>query len=128
MAFISTPDDPPPESAGHLAYVLWIAQDCHGIEWATPESAIDHDLDILGDDLVDFIEKLEARYGEWVWEWPWQRFAELNEGLSLLFPLMALWQLVSWPFRGRFTYPSRFERLELQHIAKVLEAGQWIEP
>ena len=82
----------------------------------------------MGDDLVDFVERLEERFGSWVWEWPWQRFTQLSEGLSLLFPFMLLWQLVTWPIRGSFSYPSAYERLELGHIATVLEAGEWIEP
>lgn len=128
MVLFSTPDPPPPECDGHLAYVMWIARESHGLTWAEPQSAFEQDLRISGDDVDYFVEKLQERYGDWVWTWPWHRFAQLNEGLSALLPFMLVWQLVSWPLRGRFNYPSKFERLELAHIAKVLEAGEWIEP
>ncbi|MBS3928205.1 MAG: hypothetical protein KGZ65_07215 [Sphingomonadales bacterium] len=91
-------------------------------------SAIDQDIRIYGDDVTDLAEALAAEFGDQVWQWPWQRFAELNEGLSLLFPFMLVWQLLTWPVRGTFEYPSQFERLELGHIAKVIDAGQWLEP
>lgn len=99
-----------------------------GIKAVTAFMAIDQDLDLVGDDVVEFVETLANRFGEWVWEWPWHRFACLGEGLSIFFPLMVLWQLITWPFRGTFNYPSSYERLELQHIAKMIDAGKWIEP
>jgi len=128
MALFSTPDQPPPERDRHLAYVMWIARECHGLTLAEPQSTFEQDLRISGDDACDFVENLQQRYGEWVWRWPWQRFAQLNEGLSALFPLILIWQLFTWPFRGSFEYPSEFERLTLAHIANVLEHGEWIEP
>lgn len=128
MGLSSTPDAPPPDCDGHLAYVMWIARECHGLTWAEPYSAFEQDLRISGDDVDYFIENLENRYGDWVWTWPWQRFAQTNEGLSALFPVILIWQLATWPFRGSFEYPTKFERLELRHIAKILEAGEWVEP
>ena len=91
-------------------------------------SAIDQDIRISGGDVTDLAEALAAEFGDQVWQWPWQRFAELNEGLSLLFPFMLVWQLLTWPVRGSFEYSSPFERLELGHIAKVIDAGQWLDP
>ncbi len=128
MAFFSTPDDPPPESEGALAYVLWVARDCHGIEKAQPQMALEQELDIVGDDVDYFAQKLADRYGLWIYDWPWQRFTELNEGVSPLFPFVLVWQLATWPLRGSFSYPSQFERLELGHISRVIEAGEWIDP
>jgi len=128
MAFFSTPDDPPPESEGHLAYVLWIAHECHGITKATPASALKQDLGVYGDDVDYFALQIAERYGDWVADWPWTRFTELSEGVPITWPFRILWQILSWPFRGQFFYPDPHERLELQHIAKVLEAGEWIEP
>ena len=128
MAFFSTPDTPPTEEEGALAYVLWIAQEWHGIPEATARSTFKQELGIYGDDVDEFALKLAERYGEWVAEWPWHRFTELSEGVPLTWPFRMLWQLASWPFRGRFSYPEPHERLELGHIARVLEAGEWIEP
>lgn len=91
-------------------------------------SAIDQDIRISGDDVTELAEALAAEFGDQVWHWPWQRFAMLDEGLSLWFPIMLTWQLLTWPFRGTFEYPSSFERLELGHIAKVIDAGHWFDP
>lgn len=120
--------EPPSASEGALAYVLWVAREFQGCRKAQPGSAIEQDLDIVGDDIDDFALKLAERYGDWVAEWPWHRFSDLNEGVSPLFLFAVVWQLVSWPFRGRFSYPSQYERLELSHIATVLERGDWIDP
>ena len=91
-------------------------------------SAIDQDLRISGEDVTELAEALAAEFGEQVWKWPWQRFAQLSEGLSLWFPVLLVWQLLTWPARGSFGYPSPFERLKLGHIAKAIDAGHWLEP
>lgn len=113
-----------------LLHVRTIAAEISGIkvERLTDATAVDQDMDISGQDVTDFAEALADAFGEDVWNWPWQRFALLEEGLSLLFPFMLFWQLLTWPVRGRFSYPSPYERLELGHIAKVVDAGHWIEP
>lgn len=94
----------------------------------TEASAIDQDIGMSGGDVEDLAEAFATEFGDQVWQWPWQRFALLDEGLSLLFPFLLIWQLLTWPVRGSFSYPSRYERLELGHIAKVIEAGHWLEP
>jgi hypothetical protein len=98
------------------------------LEKLTANSAIDQDLRISGDDVTELAGALAKEFGEHVWQWPWQRFASLDEGLSPLFPFMLVWQLLSWPFRGSFEYPSPYERLELGHIAAVIDRGGWFEP
>ena len=110
--------------------VIAIAAKQTGIPLAkiSQRSAVDQDLEFSGDDVTEFVEALASEFGDQVWAWPWHRFAMLDEGLSLWFPLMLIWQLLSWPFRGRFSYPSPFERLELGHIAAVIEKGQWFDP
>lgn len=94
----------------------------------TAQSAIDQDVRIVGGDVEELAEALAKEYGDHVWQWPWQRFADLNEGLPLTFPLQFFKQLLTWPLRGRFEYPSPFERLELGHIAAVIDRGEWFEP
>ena len=91
-------------------------------------SAVDQDLQLSGDDVTEFAEALVLEFGDQVWAWPWQRFAQLDEGISILFPFMAIWQLLRWPITGRFSNPSPFERLELGHIAEVIEKGEWFDP
>jgi hypothetical protein len=98
------------------------------LEKLTAQSAIDQDIRIAGEDVTDLAQTLANRYGDQVWQWPWHRFALLDEGLSLWFPVMLIWQLISWPVRGSFEYPSLYERLELGHIAAVIEKGKWFEP
>jgi len=91
-------------------------------------SAIDQDIRISGGDVEDLAEALAGEFGDHVWQWPWHRFALLDEGVSPLFPFQLVWQLLTWPVRGTFSHPSPYERLELRHIAKVIEAGHWLEP
>jgi hypothetical protein len=111
-----------------LDRVIEIAEYCSGAKNLGANSAIDQDIRISGDDVTDFAEALAKEFGENIWTWPWQRFAQLDEGLSLLLPLMLTWQIVSWPFRGSFEYPSPYERLELGHVAAVIDKGHWFEP
>ncbi len=110
--------------------VIAIAAETTGISVCrlSGSSALDQDLDIAGDDIQTFAGALEREFEINVWSWPWQRFVVLDEGLSLLFPFMVIWQFVSWPFRGRFSYPNGLERLELGHIAAVIDTGEWFEP
>lgn len=94
----------------------------------TPASAIDQDIGISGGDVEDLAEALAQEFGDQVWQWPWQRFALLDEGISLFAPFWLVWRMITWPIRGRLFDPSPYERLELGHIAKVIEAGHWLEP
>ena len=114
-----------------LDRVVEIVSEHSGIPVAklSSESAIDQDVQICGDDVADLAEALAEEFGDHVWQWPWQRFACLDEvGVSPLFPFVLVWQLLTWPIRGTFSYPSQYERLELGHIASVIEHGQWFEP
>lgn len=90
-------------------------------------SAIYQDLRILGDDIDELAEALANEFGDQVWQWPWQRFAELSEP-HLFTGFWFMWRLVTWPLRGRLFDPSPFDRLELGHIAKVIEQGHWSDP
>lgn len=108
--------------------VISLASEQSGILNIVASMAIDQELGMSGGDVEDFTETLAKRYGDLVWNWPWQRFACLDEGMSSLFPFALTWQLLTWPFRGSISYPSPYGRLELQHIAKVLAQGHWIDP
>jgi hypothetical protein len=90
-------------------------------------SAIDQDVRVSGDDVTELAEALAQEFGEYVWQWPWQRFAELSKPSILVGPYL-IWRLLTWPIRGRLLDPSPFERLELGHIAAVIEKGQWFDP
>ncbi|MBX9883637.1 MAG: hypothetical protein K2X68_01565 [Novosphingobium sp.] len=113
-----------------LVRVIEIVTEHSGIrrDRLSASSALDQDVRISGDDVTELVEALAREFGEQVWQWPWQRFALLDEGLSPFFLFQLTWQLVTWPFRGSFEYPSPYERLELGHIAKVIDAGHWLEP
>jgi hypothetical protein len=110
--------------------VIAIASECTGIarKRLFANSAVDQDMKIAGGDVEVFAAALAKRFGEHIWSWPWHRFAILDEGLSLLFPFMLIWQLISWPVRGSFSYPSLCQRLELGHIAAVIDKGEWFDP
>lgn len=113
-----------------LSRVLEIVSDHSGVPATrlSARSAIDQDIKISGGDVTELAELLAGGFGDFVWQWPWQRFALLTEGMSPLAPFALIWQLLTWPFRGRFEYPSPHERLELGHIAAVIEKGEWFEP
>lgn len=93
----------------------------------TAQSAIDQDIRITGDDVTELAEALAGEFGDHVWQWPWQRFAELSEP-HIFTGFSFMWRLLTWPIRGRLFDPSPYERLELGHIATVLERGEWFEP
>ena len=93
----------------------------------TAYSAIDQDVGISGDDITELAEALAKEFGDQIWQWPWQRFCELSEPSALILPYF-IWRLLTWPFRGRLFDPSAFERLELGHIAAVIDRGEWFEP
>ena len=90
-------------------------------------SAIDQDVKITGDDIDELAEALAKEFDADAGRWPWQRFAELNEPSGFV-GFHLIWRLLTWPFRGRLCDPSPFERLELGHIAAVIDRGEWFEP
>ena len=79
-----------------------------------------------GDDIDELVDRLAQEFGDQVFSWPWSRFANLSEP-HLFTAYWILWRIITWPIRGRLYDPSPFERLELGHIAKVLDAGHWLE-
>lgn len=96
-------------------------------EKLSARSAIDQDVSISGDDITELAETFAKEFGDHVWQWPWQRFCELSEPSMLVFPYF-VYRLITWPIRGRLFDPSPFERLELGHIAAVIDRGEWFEP
>jgi len=112
-----------------LARVINIVAWHSGIpaEKLNARSAIDQDVQIAGCDIDELAQALAKEFGAQVGQWPWQRFAELNEPPALI-SLVILWRLLTWPFRGRLFDPSPFERLELGHISAVIDHGEWFEP
>ena len=94
----------------------------------TATTALDQDLRLVGDDIEDLAEDLAAEFGDYVFDWPWQRFGDLNEGTALQMPFLVIWRLLTWPWRKRLFDPSPYERRELGHVAAVLDRGEWFEP
>ena len=97
------------------------------IDRLSTSSALAQDVKISGDDIDELAEAFSREFGVDVYRWPWQRFVELSEPHGLLL-FVFIWRLLSWPFRGRLFNPSPFERLELGHIAAVIDRGEWFEP
>lgn len=116
-------------SSSTLERVIEIVAKHSGVrrERLSASSAIDQDIRISGDDVEEIAESLPKEFGEQVWRWPWQRFAELNEPSGLIL-FYFIWRLIVWPIRRRLFDPSPFERLELGHIAAVIDRGEWFEP
>lgn len=97
------------------------------LEQLNAGSAIDQDIGISGDDVDELAGALAKEFGGQVLDWPWARFAELNEPSLLMLPRF-VWRLLSWPFRGRLGDADKYERLELGHIAASIDRGEWFEP
>ena len=93
----------------------------------TAHSALDQDVRISGDDVDELAEMLANEFGADTANWPWQRYVDLNEP-HLFTGIYFIWRLFTWPFRGRIFDPSPYERLELGHIAAVIEKGEWFDP
>lgn len=82
---------------------------------------------MTGDDVDEFAERLKVGFGCEVELWPWSAFTNLSEPTILDFPRF-LWQFLTWPQRGAFHKLDRYRRLELGHVAAVIDRGEWFEP
>jgi hypothetical protein len=114
---------------GVLDTVIALASTRSGlpIERLSRDTAIYQDLGMFGDDVEAFIADLARAYGEDVLSWPWARFTNLNEP-NLWTAVVALVQLPIRMLKHRPAHSAKYERLELGHIAAVIESGQWHEP
>jgi hypothetical protein len=90
-------------------------------------SAIYQDVRMAGDDVNEFVERLQRELGCDAYQWPWTRFTNLSEPTILSLPHF-VWQLFTWAKRGSFHDYERYERLNLGHIAAVIDCGEWFEP
>jgi hypothetical protein len=93
----------------------------------TAQSAISQDIRISSDDIDELAEAIQNEFGGSVASWPWDRFCDLNEP-HLFTGLWFLWRLITWHVRGRLFDPNPYERLELGHIAAVIDKSEWFEP
>ena len=82
---------------------------------------------MTGDDVDEFVEQLHREFSCDASRWPWERFTNLSEPTVLSLPRF-IWELITWPKRGMFHNPERYKRLELGHIASVIDYGEWFEP
>lgn len=112
---------------GVLDRVIRIAEYHSGLKNLCATSSLAHDIRTSGDDIDEFAEALWKEFGGDVASWPWHRFANMNEP-HILTGLLFIWRLVTWPIRGRIFDPVPYERLQLGHIAAVIEKGEWFEP
>jgi hypothetical protein len=90
-------------------------------------SALYQDIGLCGDDVDIFVAALAGLYGDNVRTWPWARFTNLREP-NLWTALSALVKVPYRMLRKRRDQASRYERLELGHIAAVIETGHWRDP
>lgn len=103
----------------------------------TPASAVCQDAYIFGIDVDDYVNALSSEFGQIVHQIPWGHYTDQTSSFRgcgcLLVPPWLLWRLVRWPLvRGSIiprADPRNFPfRLELGHLAKVIDRGEWIEP
>jgi hypothetical protein len=113
-----------------LEKVVEIARKQTGIRSPTPSSALWQDLTIIGDDSDDFVIALTKEFGDWVRYWPWDEFLSFDEGIPILAPWRTLWSSLRLPWIET-AFPNqepKLRRLELGHIAAVIDKGEWFEP
>jgi hypothetical protein len=101
------------------------------------QSALCQDAYIFGIDVDDYVYELKRRFGDVVYEIPWLRFTDQTSSFrgwaSLIVPFWVFWRLARKLVMGGpvipHPQPRAFPlRLELAHIAYVIEQGEWIEP
>lgn len=92
-----------------------------------PSSAIHQDIRLSGDDIDELADRLSVAFGQDAAGWPWHRFTDLSEP-HLFTAFGFLWRIISRAVRGGGDHSRPYERLELGHIAKVIDAGHWLEP
>ena len=115
-----------------LEFLLSLVKNEFGRSYANEASTLDDELCLTGAELREFVDAIASGYGNWVRDWPWDRFGDFKPKIVptkwLTYPIVgffvALWMLR----RSKAASRDRIEELELGHIAKVLEAGEWIEP
>jgi hypothetical protein len=91
-----------------------------------PQAAIHQDLGINGNEADEFVAALCNEFGNWVAEWPWARFVDFNEPPAWLGP--KVWKALRLP-NAATAFPGYVEeRLELGHVAAVIENGGWFDP
>jgi len=102
-----------------------------------PHSSISQDAYIFGIDTYDYFGELEAEFGPVVREIPWMEWTDQTDSYygcaGCFFPIILLARLIAWPLTRRPLLPvpdpkSFPRRLELNHIAKVIDQGYWDEP
>ena len=116
-------------SDGKLDRVMEIAELCCGIEVAklSPNSALDQEMHLYGVGVWDFEAELASLFGGFVYEWPWHRFTEGSEK-TFGWPFSNIYNRLKWGYWSGYWPSHKFERLELGHIAAVIEKGEWFEP
>ena len=102
-----------------------------------PNTAVCQDAMIFGVHVEDYVDKLEEEFGAIVWQIPWLEYTDQTDsfrGCAVFWlPFVLLGRLISKTFTGnpilKNPDPRNFsKRLELGHIAKVIENDHWIEP
>ncbi|HEX6218463.1 MAG TPA: hypothetical protein VFZ35_04235 [Sphingomicrobium sp.] len=102
-----------------------------------PNSAISQDAYIFGIDLDDYVQKLHEEFGPIILEIPWLNYTDQSDSYRgcavAMFPFILLGRLVAQPITRRPLLrrpnPKAFpDRLELAHVAKVIDQGYWEEP
>lgn len=92
---------------------------------------------IYGIDVEDYVWALEEHFGEVVRQIPWLRFTDQTFSFRgcgvVLVPLILIWRIARFPFAGGPILPrpdpiNHPERLALEHIAAVIDRGEWFEP
>jgi hypothetical protein len=114
-----------------LSRVMEIVREVSGkrsARWVTGD-ALDQDIGVYGDDADDLVEALCREFGDWIAGWPWRRYVNFNED-PLGRSIHRIWRRFGWKGAAMAFPTGRLpeQRLELGHIAAVIEKGEWFDP
>lgn len=93
-----------------------IVQEVTGSRTVTPNTRLWHDLSLGGDDIVELVERLEAKFGTSFADLPYADFFP-DEGAALGAHLLKSLGL-----------KDRRKPVTIQHMADVVKRGAWFDP
>ena len=104
---------------------------------ARADSAVCQDAWIFGVDVDDFVHELDKEFGSVVWQIPWGTYTDQTASFRgwgvFAFPFWFVARVAKCIVCGGLIVPrpnpSEFpRRLELRHVAAVIEKGEWFDP
>ncbi len=101
----------------------------------SPTTAMSQDAGIDGIDVYDFASALPSQFSAALDQIPWHRFSDQRASFYgcqvLLVPVWLIYRLTTTGLCGGAVFPKPqggAERLTVEHLAAVLDRGDWFDP